>query len=305
MPGRKIHAVRGVSLDLQKGEILGIIGESGSGKSTLGYAIVRLLPPTGIILGGSILIDGDDVLQVPESELNRVRGAKVTYVPQGAQNALNPLFSVEYQIADPIRYHRHVGWKEAIAQTRQSLDLVGIPDSRARQYPHQFSGGMKQRSLIAMALALNSEIVILDEPTTALDVVVQKQVFELVKTVRQKFSTAFLLISHDLAIVSTVCDRIAIMYAGRIVEVAPTREIFNHPKHPYTMALIESLPRIRFSDETLEPIAGSPPNLANLQSECAFSPRCRYAIERCRNEVPPLEEIGEGHSTACFRSKEI
>ncbi len=305
MPGRDIHAVRGVSLDLGKGEILGIIGESGSGKSTFGYAIPRLLPPRAILKSGKILVDSEDILQLQDSELNRVRGEKITYVPQGAQNALNPLFTVEHQIADPIRYHKGIGWAEALEKTRTSLELVGIPRERAGQYPHQYSGGMKQRSLIAMALALDSEMVILDEPTTALDVVVQKQIFGLVKEVRKKFQTAFLLISHDLAVVSTVCDRIAIMYAGRIVEVARTREIFEKPRHPYTKALIASLPRIHFSDETLQPIKGAPPNLADLPIGCSFNPRCGYAVERCRKESPVLEEIEEGHSSACFRAREV
>lgn len=303
--GRDIHAVRGVSLDLAKGEILGVIGESGSGKSTLGFAIPRLLPPAGVIRSGQILVDGVNILELAESQLNKVRGEKITYVPQGAQNALNPLFTVEHQIADPIRYHKEVGWKEALQETRASLELVGIPMSRGGQYPHQFSGGMKQRSLIAMALALNSEMVILDEPTTALDVVVQKQVFELVREVRKKFQTAFLLISHDLAIVSTVCDRIAIMYAGLIVEVARTREIFERPRHPYTKALIASLPRIHFSDKGLEPIAGSPPNLASLPTGCAFHPRCTFMIDKCKQETPPLEPIEDGHLSACFRAREV
>ena len=305
MPRGDIHAVRNLSLDLHEGEILGVIGESGSGKSTLGYAIPRLLPPPGVIRSGKILIEGENVLELRESELNRIRGKKVTYVPQGAQNALNPLFTVEHQIADPIRHHKHTDWKDALRQTRASLELVGISAKRTGEYPRQYSGGMKQRSLIAMALALDSEMVILDEPTTALDVVVQKQVFELVKEVRKEFQTAFLLISHDLAIVSTVCDRIAIMYAGRIVEEAPTREIFDRPKHPYTKALISSLPRIHFSDEALEPIYGSPPNLANLPSGCAFHPRCKYAIEKCKQEMPELEQIEENHLAACFLAKEM
>jgi peptide/nickel transport system ATP-binding protein len=301
MYGTCVHAVQDVSLRMDKNEILGVIGESGSGKSTLGAAILKLLPPPGTIVSGEILVDGINVLGLTESQLNEVRGSKVTYVPQGAQNALNPVFTVETQIADPIRFHKKVSWKEARVKAQEALALVNIPKDRSNQYPHQYSGGMKQRALIALALALGSKVVILDEPTTALDVLVQKQIFELVDSVRREFGTSFLLISHDLAVVSSVCDRIAIMYAGKIVEVAPTRKIFESPQHPYTRALIESIPRIRFSHEELLPIRGTPPNLAEIPSGCSFHPRCKYAIELCSELVPELREISGDTFASCHR----
>ncbi|MDE1852617.1 MAG: ABC transporter ATP-binding protein [Thaumarchaeota archaeon] len=305
MPSGDIHAVRKASLNVSEGQIFGIIGESGSGKSTLGYAIPRLLPPYAIVRGGEIIIDGRDIVTLPESQLNEIRGKVLTYVPQGAQNALNPVFTVEHQIADPIREHTHMSWKEAVRRARESLESVGVRRNRANQYPHQFSGGMKQRALIALALALNSKLVILDEPTTALDVLVQRQVFDLVKEIRSKFGTSFLLISHDLAIVSTVCDMIAIMYAGEIVEMAPTREIFGNPRHPYTRALISSLPKLNFADQDLEQIRGSPPNLSRLPTGCAFHPRCKYAVEKCTQVSPLLEDLDPNHAVACHRVKEL
>jgi len=303
--GSCLHAVRDVSLSLEKNEILGIIGESGSGKSTLGAAILNLLPTPGRIVSGEILVEGTDILKLSASRLNEFRGSKVTYVPQGAQNALNPVFTIETQIADPIRFHKKISWKEARERARDALALVSIPRERSNQYPHQFSGGMKQRALIAVALALGSKIVILDEPTTALDVLVQKQIFELVEKIRSDFGTSFILISHDLGVVSSVCDRIAIMYAGKLVEIAPTRKIFESPQHPYTRALIGSIPRLRFSREALIPIRGTPPNLAEVPPGCPFHPRCKYAIELCSQLVPELREIAGDTFASCHRIGEL
>ena len=304
IPGGNIHAVRDASLSLGEGEIVGIIGESGSGKSTLGTAIPRLLP-TYATTRGSIRLDGTDVLQIDESRLNEIRGSVVTYVPQGALNALNPVFTVEHQIADPIRQHQRISWKEAISRSRDSLERVGVPRARSRQYPHQYSGGMRQRALIALSLALGAKLVILDEPTTALDVLVQKQVLDLVKEVRREFRTAFLVISHDLAMVSTICDKIAIMYAGEVMEVAGVKEIFENPRHPYTRALISSLPGLNFGETELQPISGSPPNLSQPPPGCVFHPRCGYAIEKCRHVRPRLEGVADEHLVACHRAGEL
>src|SRR5579872_3503034 len=239
-PRGVIRAVEDVYFNLDQGEIMGIIGESGSGKSTLGYALLNLLPKPGKIVSGSVLVEDRDVTSMKESEMETIRGKIITYVPQGAQNALNPLFTIEQQIADPIRHHQKLSYKEAVQKAHDCLEQVGIPKNRAKQYPHQYSGGMKQRALIAMALGLSAKLVILDEPTTALDVLIQKQVLDLIRQIRSKFNTSFLLISHDLSMVSSVCDKISIMYAGRFVENAATREIFSKPSHPYTRAFLDS-----------------------------------------------------------------
>jgi len=299
-PRGVIRAVEDVYFNLDQGEIMGIIGESGSGKSTLGYALLNLLPKPGKIVSGSVLVEDRDVTSMKESEMETIRGKIITYVPQGAQNALNPLFTIEQQIADPIRHHQKLSYKEAVQKAHDCLEQVGIPKNRAKQYPHQYSGGMKQRALIAMALGLSAKLVILDEPTTALDVLIQKQVLDLIRQIRSKFNTSFLLISHDLSMVSSVCDKISIMYAGRFVENAATREIFSKPSHPYTRAFLDSLPRMVLSRTRLLPIQGAPPNLLRVPPGCPFHPRCAYVMNKCAEEVPPLVTVSEEHRAACF-----
>ncbi len=299
-----VRAVEGVSFTLERGEVLGIAGESGCGKSTLGYSIMRLVPPPGRIVKGSIVIDGEDITRMSESEVRRrIRWQKVSMIFQGAANALNPVYTVGFQIAEPLMLHRGMSKKEALERARELLKMVGLPPSYINMYPHQLSGGQKQRVVIAMALALNPPIVIADEPTTALDVVVQAQILNLLKRLKRELGMSMIFISHDLSVIAELADKVAVMYAGQIVEYGPADRVFTNPYHPYTRALLEAIPRLH-GPKKLRYIPGSPPDLRNPPPGCRFEPRCAAKnpkiAERCKKEPPPLVEVEKGHYVRCW-----
>jgi len=307
--GGEVHAVNDVSFHLRPGELLGVVGESGSGKSVTMMSLIGLLPmPPAQVRAGQVLLGGVDILQATPEELRRVRGARVGFVFQDPMTSLNPVFTVGSQIMEPLR--KHMGMTRAQAETRavELLDLVGIPDARKRlkTYPHQFSGGMRQRVMIAIALACDPEVLIADEPTTALDVTIQAQILELVKELRQKLGMAIVWITHDLGVIAGIADRVMVMYGGQVVEQAPVRDLFGQPQHPYTRALLKTIPKLGGTREArLQAIDGQPPILTAAPAACAFAPRCAHAFDRCRAENParrPVDgrPLGHGHDVACF-----
>ncbi len=299
-----VKAVDGLSYHVNKGECVGLVGESGCGKSASALSILRLIPyPPGVIEGGEILFKGEDLLEVSEERIQEVRGDRISMVFQEPATSLNPVLSIERQLSESLELHRGMKRKEASAESVRLLDLVGIPDAgrRVRDYPHQFSGGMQQRIMIAMALSCTPELIIADEPTTALDVTVQAQILELIAEMRERFGTAVLIITHNLGVVARYVDRLNVMYAGSLVETGPTDEIYANPKHPYTMGLLRSVPRLDKPRSTeIEVIEGMPPNLADLPVGCPFAERCAFVTDQCRAEKPVLEEVSEGHFRACF-----
>ncbi len=296
-----VRAVDAVSLSVRRGQTVGLVGESGCGKSTLALALFRLVPPPGRITAGQVCIDGTDILPLSEKEIRRYRGAGIAYVPQETGDALNPVLNIGAQIVDVVRAHHDVSKREAWSRAVDGLRRVGIPDPerRAKEYPHQFSGGMKQRALLAMALSAQPKVLVADEPTTAVDVTMQAGIIDLLRTLTETHDMGLLLISHDLGVVAALCDHVAVMYAGRIVEEAPVDDLFRDPKHPYTAGLIASLPRPGVERGHLPAIPGNVPDLAHLPKGCAFHPRCADAIEACRTSVPPLVEIGSQRRHAC------
>jgi oligopeptide transport system ATP-binding protein len=302
--GGVVKSVEDVSFHIDEGETLGLVGESGCGKSVTSLSIMRLVEsPPGKIVGGRVLFQGDDIVQMDEDDLYKLRGGKIAMIFQDPMTSLNPLFSVGFQIAEAVKTHLKLDDKAAMDRAVQMLDLVRIPEARRRidHFPHEFSGGMRQRVMIAIALSCNPKLLIADEPTTALDVTIQAQVLDLMKGLAQEFNTATLLITHDLGVVAGTCDRVAVMYAGRIVESAPTRTMFKNPAHPYTQALLNAVPRADTPrGAKLAAIGGQPPNLVNLPKGCPFAPRCRKAQARCRQELPPLETVGPNQQAACF-----
>ncbi|MGC8564029.1 MAG: ABC transporter ATP-binding protein [Fervidicoccaceae archaeon] len=296
-----VRALEKVSLKLEKEEILGIAGESGCGKSTLAWSIMGLVPPPGKIIEGSVKIDGIDILKLPENERRKkILWEKISMVFQGAINSLNPVYTIGYQLAEPFIYHRNYTKKEALEKVRELLKMVGLNPELEKRYPHELSGGMKQRAVIAMALALEPSVVIADEPTTALDVVIQSQILNLMKKLKQEKRLSFILITHDMSVIAEMADKVAIMYAGRIVEYGSSDIIFNNPYHPYTRLLIKSIPRLRGPIEKLHYIPGEPPNLISAPPGCKFNPRCPQATERCRKEEPDLIEVEKGHFVRCW-----
>ena len=299
-----VKAVDGISFELHKGETLGIVGESGSGKSVTNLSVLRLIPmPPGKIVSGDILLDGTSVLGMSPRELRALRGGRVSMIFQDPMTSLNPFLRISTQLVETIRLHQGLGEREALAKAVEMLHMVGIPnpEKRIRAYPHQFSGGMRQRVMIAMALSCNPEILIADEPTTALDVTIQAQILELMRELTVRLGTAVILITHDLGVVSGMCDRIVVMYAGRVVETAPTEALFAAPKHPYTQGLINSVPRLdRSSKERLFSIPGTPPSLIDIPECCPFHPRCASAMDVCRQTYPPQTELGGGHQVSCW-----
>ncbi len=302
----EVRAVDGIDFEVGEGEILGIVGESGCGKSSLASTLLKLLPSNGRIADGKVLLDGEDLIPMSDSEIRRkVRWTKVSLVPQGAMNALNPVFRVGDQIAEAITVHTDVSNSDAKARTAELLKLVGVDPTRGRHFPHEFSGGMKQRAMIAMALALSPKLVIADEPTTALDVIVQAGIIRLLMSIRNEFKTSFILISHDLALVAQMSDKTAIMYAGKFVEYGDSTAIYGTPLHPYTIGMIGAFADIRKPKEKLVSIPGSPPKLIDPPPSCRFNPRCPYAADICRTKEPPLEEAMPGHYVACHFWKEI
>jgi len=296
-----VKAVDNVSFKLGRGEVLGIAGESGCGKSTLGFSLIRLVPPPGRIVGGRINFMGEDILKMPEEEFRtKVRWKGISMVFQGAMNALNPVYTVGSQIAEVLMLHKGLSKKEALEEAANLLKMVGLDPRRIRSYPHELSGGMKQRVVIAMALALRPALVIADEPTTALDVVVQAQIMNLLKSLQRELKMSIILITHDMSLIAEIADKVAIMYAGKIVEIGSSDRVFNNPLHPYTRALINSIPSLRKELKKLEFIPGVPPDLIQPPPGCRFHPRCKYVFEPCNKEEPPMVEVEPGHFVSCW-----
>ncbi len=295
-----VDAASDVSFRVGRGEFFGLAGESGCGKSTVAYSLVKEVPPPGRIVGGRIYINGRDVVPLPDEEMRRIRWKEISVIPQAAMNALNPVYSIGDQIAEAILAHEDVSKDDALARAEELLDLVGVGRHRVKSYPHELSGGQRQRVMIAMALALNPPLVIADEPTTALDVVVQAQILNLFKELRSKFNMSLVFITHDLTTMFELVDRIAVMYAGRIVEIGPTDEIVEDPLHPYTELLVRAVPRIGVGEKgRFEYIPGSPPNLLEPPPGCRFHPRCPKRFEPCDKEEPELVEVEKGRFVAC------
>ncbi len=296
-----VKAVDGVTFTLNKGEVLGLAGESGCGKSTTAYSLIRLVPPPGRIVSGKIMFEGKDLLKLSDEEFRKeIRWKKISMVFQGAMNALNPVYTVGDQIAEVLMLHKGLTKKEALEEVKKLLAMVGIDPRRARSYPHELSGGMKQRVMIAMALALNPPLVIADEPTTALDVVVQAQIMNLLKRLQREYNMSIILITHDLSLIAEIADKVAIMYAGKIVEFGTAEQVYGNPQHPYTQALLRSIPRLHGEISKLEWIPGTPPDLISPPPGCRFAPRCSRVMDICNKEEPPVIEVEPGHYVSCW-----
>ncbi len=299
-----VHAVNDVSFYLDEGETLGIVGESGSGKSVTVLSLMRLIPqPPGEIAGGEVIFEGRDLLKVDSEEMRQVRGRKIAIIFQDPMTSLNPVLTISYQIMEALQLHLGMNTNEARQRTTELLEMVGIPDAANRldDYPHQFSGGMRQRVMIAMGLSCNPQLLIADEPTTALDVTIQAQILDLVKELRKKIGMSVIWITHDLGIVAGLVDRVMVMYGGQVMEEASVRDLYRNPSHPYTLGLLRSIPRLdRTRKEKLIPIDGLPPDMLNPPPGCPFEPRCTYRIEKCGQEEPPLESVEPGHRVACW-----
>lgn len=299
-----VNALNGVNLTLEQGKTVGIVGETGAGKTTTALSILRLIQePPGRIVRGRVLFEGCDLFRYTENEMEGIRGNKISMIFQDPMTSLNPSLTVGDQIAEAIEIHQGLKAKP-LQRAREMLELVGIPGERAVEYPHQFSGGMKQRVIIAIALACNPSLLIADEPTTALDVTIQAQVLELMKNLREQYGTSMIMITHDLGIVAEVCDTVCIMYAGRIIEHGTLEDIFENTRHPYTEGLFNSLPKVGRQGEMLKPIKGLMPDPVNLPEGCTFHPRCNYACEICRSRRPALTRIGETHYVECLGYEE-
>jgi oligopeptide/dipeptide ABC transporter ATP-binding protein len=305
-----VKAVDGVTYDVYKGETLGIVGESGSGKSVSQLAVLGLIPqPPGRIVRGEAMLNGQDTLKMSKRQLRKVRGGDVAMVFQDPMTSLNPVFKTGKQIAEAIRAHNKVSNDAARDRAVELLTLVGVPNPKQRfdQYPHEFSGGMRQRAMIAMAIANSPSLLIADEPTTALDVTIQAQILEVLKTAQQETHAATILITHDLGLIAEMADRVLVMYAGKVVELTDVHTLFEAPRHPYTVGLMDSLPRLTVDEEWLRPIAGQPPSLINRPPGCPFHPRCmlRQGRSRCVDEEPPLRRVASGHLSACHFAEEL
>ncbi len=299
-----VHAINGVSFTLGEGETLGIVGESGCGKSVTMLSLLQLIPrPPGKIVGGTALLHENDLLKMNEPEIRRVRGAQIAMIFQDPMTSLNPVLTIGRQLTEALELHLGMSKEQARNRAAELLTMVNIPQAKDRldDYPHQFSGGMRQRVMISMALSCNPQVLVADEPTTALDVTIQAQIVDLVKRLRDDLGMAIIWITHDLGIIAGLAERVIVMYAGFIVEEAPVKELYANPRHPYTIGLLGSLPRV---DETahrrLSSIDGLPPDLLDKPTMCQFAPRCSYAVERCWKEIPPLESVGPGHFKACW-----
>ncbi len=298
--GQTVHAVNGVSLKIERGKTLGLVGETGAGKTTIAKSILRILPDVGAkVTEGKVYLDGQELFALPEQEMRKIRGNGISMIFQDPMTALNPVQTVGDQIAEVVRLH-NAGSKESFEKrAREMLEMVGIPGDRYHEYPHQFSGGMKQRVVIAIALACNPGLLLADEPTTALDVTIQAQVLELIGELREKYNTAMLLITHDMGVVAQVCDEVAVIYAGRIIEYGSKEQIFDHPSHPYTIGLFGAIPSMKEDEEWLHPIEGLPPDPVNLPEGCAFHPRCPYATEECKKKPVEMYQTADGHQCRC------
>lgn len=300
---KPIRAVDDVSFSIKQGETLGLVGESGSGKTMTALSILRLLPNFAKIIQGEILFNGKDLVKVTEEEIREIRGNKISMIFQDPMTSLNPVYTVGFQISEAILAHKKMRRSEVYRRVLELMELVGIPSSekRMKDFPHEFSGGMRQRIMIAMALACNPQLLIADEPTTALDVTIQAQVLELMKELRAKIGTSILLITHDLGVIAEMCNKVAVMYAGQIVEYADVHSIFKRPTHPYTIGLLKSLPGLNVGlGKKLYSIEGVVPDMINVPSGCRFHPRCKEAMDRCRSEVPLFYSVKSGHYTRCF-----
>ncbi len=301
--GGTVYAVNGISFDVAPGETLGIVGESGCGKSVTALAMLGLLPRAGRVKTGSATFQGRDLLKLKDREMRKLRGHQIAMIFQDPMTSLNPVLTIGRQLREPLETHFDMNRKEATARAAELLDRVGIPSARARlsDYPHQFSGGMRQRAMIAMALAGRPKLMIADEPTTALDVTIQAQILALLRELVAEEDTALILITHDLGVVAGMCERVNVMYAGMFMETGSAEQLFETPRHPYTLGLLQSVPRLDSARRTrLHPIEGSPRNMLEPPNACPFQPRCRYEVELSRQEVPPLVEIEPGHFLACF-----
>jgi peptide/nickel transport system ATP-binding protein len=300
-----VKAVEGVSLEIGKGESVGLVGESGCGKTSIGISILKLLPDNGRILEGEILFKEEDLVPKSEDEMRSVRWSGISMIFQAAMNALNPVYKVGDQIVEAIMLHEDVSKEEARERVAQLYELVGMSPERAENYPHEYSGGMKQRAIIAMALACDPDMIIADEPTTALDVIVQDSIIKEIKKIQANLNMTMMYISHDISVIAETCERIAVMYAGNVVEYADSVTLFASPLHPYTHGLLSSFPSIKGPLKKLTPIPGEPPNLLNPPTGCRFHPRCPYAQRLCKEEVPPFKEYQERHYAACHYAGEL
>ena len=304
-----VKAVDGIEYDLEEGETLGLVGESGCGKSVSALSVLRLIPnPPGRIVGGEVMFEGQDLLKLSEEDMRHIRGNRISMVFQEPMTSLNPILTIGRQITEPLELHMDMTSRQAEERAIELLGLVGIPDAAARinDYPHQFSGGMRQRVMIAMALSCNPKLLIADEPTTALDVTIQAQVLELMQKAAKEVGASLIVITHNLGVVARYADRVNVMYAGKIIERGSARDIYKNPKHPYTLGLLRSVPRLdEPRKEKLSPIEGMPPDLVDLPPGCSFRARCTYAVDRCAEETPPLASVGEGHLAACWESDKV
>lgn len=300
----EVQAVRSVSFEVRRGEIVGIVGESGSGKSITNMTLLKLLPDTAVIKDGRAMFQGQDLTKLSMKELRKIRGEKIAMIFQDPMSSLNPLIPVGEQVAEIIRIHHSDRSREAVKQEvlkRFAEVRIPEPEKRYHAYPHEFSGGMRQRVMIAMALANNPELLIADEPTTALDVTIQDQIIRQMRELKEQHGTSIIFITHDLGVIAELCEKVEVMYGGLIMEEAPIDELFEHPSHPYTLGLLESMPSIQQDKaERLIPIPGSPPDMTNPPAGCPFAPRCRYARKICAAELPELQPVGEGHSARCW-----
>ena len=298
-------AVNNISFDIYEGETLGLVGETGAGKTTIALSILRLIQsPPGKIISGKIEYKGEDILKKSKHSMQKIRGNEISMIFQDPMTTLNPIDTIGDQIAEVIELHDNISKKEAIVKAGEMLEIVGIPKERYSEYPHQFSGGMKQRVVIAMALACSPHLLLADEPTTALDVTIQAQILEMMNDIKEKFKSSIMLITHDLGVVAKMCDRVAVVYAGEILETGTVRQVFKNILHPYTQGLFDSLPGYNDTSSRLKQIDGLMPDAANLPPLCKFEPRCPYSCDRCKKELPELMDMGDGHFVRCLLAKE-
>ena len=304
-----VKAVDGINYDLEEGEVLGVVGESGCGKSVHALSIMRLVPsPPGRTIAGEVVFEGEDLLKMDDSEMRNIRGNRIAMVFQEPMTSLNPVLTIGRQLTETLELHQKMNKHQARERAAELLQTVGISDAARRlvDYPHQFSGGMRQRVMIAMALSCNPKLIIADEPTTALDVTIQAQILELMQDLARDYGTAMIIITHNLGVVARYADNVNVMYAGKIIETGSALEIYHNPKHPYTLALLNSVPRLDASERIrLDVIEGLPPDLINLADGCSFAPRCKYVYDKCIDESPVLEDALPGHTTACWRHHEL